>query len=114
MVESCLLDRYYELDKTLSLQKNLQGKCIIEFPTLYIVSEEHAHSYTTLSAGKYMCSCKQATFLICICYQIFTSDLASQYLTALVQIHVPPRSLHSSTDDKTFCIPTFERKQHGG
>ena len=52
LLTACSCDRYYELDKTLSLQKNLQGKRIIEFPTLYIVSEQCAHSYATLSAGK--------------------------------------------------------------
>ena len=50
-------DRYYELDKTLSLEKNLRGKRLIEFPTLYIVSAQCAHSYVTLSAGKCSCSC---------------------------------------------------------
>ena len=49
----------------------------------------------------------------CLCYRIITGT-APQYLIDLVQIYVPSRSLHSSSDDRTFHIPTFRRKQHGG
>ena len=62
--------------------------------------------------------------MACLCYQIITGT-ALQYLAELVQIYVPSRSLHSSSDDRTFCIPFlqrvrhqftyfFKRKQHGG
>ena len=49
----------------------------------------------------------------CLCYQIITGT-APQYLVELVYIYVPSRSLRSSSDDRTFRIPTFKRKQHGG
>ena len=46
-------------------------------------------------------------------YQII-SGTAYQYLAELVQIYVPSRFLQPSLDDRTFCIPFFKRKQHGG
>ena len=46
-------------------------------------------------------------------YQIITGT-APQYLADLVQFYVPSRSLRSSSDDRTFRIPTFKGKQHGG
>ena len=49
----------------------------------------------------------------CLCYQIITGT-APQYLAELVHIYVPSRSLRSSSDDRTFRIPTFMRKQHDG
>ena len=49
----------------------------------------------------------------CLCYRIITGT-APQYLADFVQIYVPSRSLHSSSDGRTFHIPTFKRKQHGG
>ena len=51
--------------------------------------------------------------IACLCYQII-SGTAPQYLVEPSQIYVPSRSLHSSSDDRTFGIPTFKRKQHGG
>ena len=49
----------------------------------------------------------------CLCYQIITGT-APEYLADLVKIYVPSRSLRSSSDNRTFRIPTFNRKQHGG
>ena len=49
--------------------------------------------------------------IACLCYQIITGT-APQYLAELVQIL--SRSLRSSSDDKTFRIPLFKRKQHDG
>ena len=51
--------------------------------------------------------------IACLCYQII-SGTAPQYLAESFQIYVPSRSLQSSSDNRTFRIPTFERKQHGG
>ena len=51
--------------------------------------------------------------IACLCYQIITGT-APQYLAELVQIYVPSRSLHSSSDDRTFHVPFFKRKQHCG
>ena len=42
------------------------------------------------------------------------SGTAPQYLAELVHIYILSRSLHSSSNDRTFCIPTFKRKEHGG
>ena len=43
----------------------------------------------------------------CLCYQIITGT-APQYLADLVQSCVPSRFLRSSSDDRTFRIPTFK------
>ena len=51
--------------------------------------------------------------IVCLCHQIITGT-APQYLAELVQIYIPSRSLRSSSDDRTFRIPFFKRKQHGG
>ena len=50
--------------------------------------------------------------MACLCYQIITGT-APQYLAELVQIHVPSRSLCSSSDDRNIHILMFKRKQHG-
>ena len=50
--------------------------------------------------------------IVCLCYQIIAGT-APQYLAEPVQIYVPSRSLRSSSDNITFCISTFKRKQHG-
>ena len=44
--------------------------------------------------------------IACLCYQII-SGTAPQYLAEPFQIYVPARSLHSSSGDRTFRIPTF-------
>ncbi|KAK1117378.1 hypothetical protein K0M31_016748 [Melipona bicolor] len=37
--------KFYELDITLSLKENLENKTIIEFPTIYIILNDHACMY---------------------------------------------------------------------
>ncbi|XP_033301048.1 box C/D snoRNA protein 1 [Bombus bifarius] len=37
--------KFYELDVRLSLKENLENKTIIEFPTLYIILNDHSHMY---------------------------------------------------------------------
>ena len=49
----------------------------------------------------------------CLCYHII-SDTAPQYLSDLMNIYVPSRSLRSSADTKTFRIPKYKRQTHGG
>ena len=64
---------------------------------------------------KFICSPwnRESNTRLVVCYQIITGT-APQYLAELVRIYVPSRSLRSSSDDRTFRIPTFKRKQHGG
>ena len=42
------------------------------------------------------------------------TGIATRYLAEPVHIYFPSRSLRSSSDDRTFCIPISKRKQHGG
>nr|XP_033327640.1 box C/D snoRNA protein 1 [Megalopta genalis] len=37
--------KFHELDVTLSLQKNLENKTIIEFPTIYVILKDHSDIY---------------------------------------------------------------------
>lgn len=37
--------KFYELDIRLSLKENLENKTIIEFPTIYIILNDHSHMY---------------------------------------------------------------------
>nr|CAD7420280.1 unnamed protein product [Timema poppensis] len=43
---------YYELDPALTLKENLAGKCVIEFPTVYVVLEHHKHLFETLDSDE--------------------------------------------------------------
>ena len=53
--------------------------------------------------------------IACLCYQNITGTACPSVLGCeLVQIYIPSRSLRSSSDDRTFRIPVFKRKQHGG
>ena len=49
----------------------------------------------------------------CLCYQII-SGTAPQYLSELLQLYVPSRSLRSAADDRIFRVPKFKRDKHGG
>eukprot|EP00745_Piridium_sociabile_P012062 TRINITY_DN18726_c0_g1_i1.p1 TRINITY_DN18726_c0_g1~~TRINITY_DN18726_c0_g1_i1.p1 ORF type:complete len:1158 (-),score=142.61 TRINITY_DN18726_c0_g1_i1:196-3669(-) len=49
----------------------------------------------------------------CLCFHII-SGTAPQYLSDLVNIYVPSRSLRSSSDDRIFRVPKFNREKHGG
>ena len=51
--------------------------------------------------------------IACLCYEII-SGTAAQYLAEPFHIYGPARYPQSSSDDTTFRIPTFRRKQHGG
>merc|ERR1712121_201188 len=49
----------------------------------------------------------------CLCFKIITGD-APAYLSDLLQIYVPSRTLRSSADTRLFPIPyKFHRMQHG-
>nr|CAD7442337.1 unnamed protein product [Timema bartmani] len=43
---------YYEMDPALSLKENLAGKCVIEFPTVYVVLKHHKHLFETLDSDE--------------------------------------------------------------
>ena len=49
----------------------------------------------------------------CVCFHIIT-DTAPTYLSELLSIYVPSRSLRSSADDRMFRVPTYNRQSHGG
>jgi len=44
--------RYYEFDKEKSLSDNLEGKLVVEFPTVYVVLSDKADQFTLLRDGK--------------------------------------------------------------
>jgi len=48
----------------------------------------------------------------CLCFKILTGS-APSYLSDLVHIYVPSRTLRSSADTRIFRLPTYNRKQHG-
>lgn len=44
--------RFYNIDPTLTLQKNLENKTIIEFPTLYVIMKDHSDMYDILETDE--------------------------------------------------------------
>ncbi|KAK2150802.1 hypothetical protein LSH36_387g00041 [Paralvinella palmiformis] len=44
--------RYYEFDKEKSLSDNLEGKLVVEFPTVYVVLSDKADQFTLLRDGE--------------------------------------------------------------
>lgn len=48
----------------------------------------------------------------CLCFKIITGS-APAYLSDLLHVYVPSRSLRSSADTRLFRIPRFHRVQHG-
>ncbi len=49
----------------------------------------------------------------CLCYHVI-SGTAPGYLSELLSIYVPSRSLRSSADDRMFRVPRYCREKHGG
>lgn len=47
------ISRFYELDVRLSLKENLENKTIIEFPTIYIILNDHSYMYEIIDTGMY-------------------------------------------------------------
>lgn len=45
--------KFFELDPTESLAENLSGKCIIEFPIIFVVLKDHAYNFEIISPGKH-------------------------------------------------------------
>lgn len=43
--------KFFELDPTESLAENLSGKCIIEFPIIFVVLKDHAYNFEIISPG---------------------------------------------------------------
>lgn len=43
--------KFFELDPTESLAENLSGKCIIEFPIIFIVLKDHAYNFEIITPG---------------------------------------------------------------
>ena len=50
----------------------------------------------------------------CLCFKVLTGD-APAYLSDLLHVYVPSRTLHSSADTRIFRLPNHRpnRKQHG-
>ena len=48
----------------------------------------------------------------CLCFKIITGS-APAYLSDLLQVYVPSRTLRSSADTRLFRVPKFRRVQHG-
>ena len=51
--------------------------------------------------------------IACICFHVI-SGTAPLYISDLLQVYVPSRSLRSAADDRLFRIPKFHREKHGG
>lgn len=44
--------KFFELDATESLAENLSGKCILEFPIIFIVLKDHAYNFEIITRGE--------------------------------------------------------------
>ena len=49
----------------------------------------------------------------CLSFHVI-SGTAPAYLTDLLQVYTPSRSLRSASDNRIFRVPRYNRKQHGG
>ncbi len=49
----------------------------------------------------------------CLCYHVIIGS-APQYLSELLHLYVPSRSLRSSADTRVFRIPRYNKQGHGG
>lgn len=45
--------KFFELDTSESLAENLSGKCIVEFPIIFIVLKDHSYNFEIITPGKY-------------------------------------------------------------
>lgn len=45
--------KFFELDPTDSLAENLSGKCIVEFPIIFVVLKDHAYNFEIVTPGIY-------------------------------------------------------------
>lgn len=54
--------KFFELDTTESLAENFSGKCIVEFPIIFVVLRDHAYNFEIISPGK-----KKNTLFIYLC-----------------------------------------------
>lgn len=43
--------KFFELDPTESLAENLSGKCIVEFPIVFVVLKDHAYNFEIITPG---------------------------------------------------------------
>lgn len=43
--------KFFELDATESLGENLSGKCIVEFPIIFVVLKDHAYNFEIITPG---------------------------------------------------------------
>ena len=50
----CLFHRYYQLDLQESLDTNLKGKVIVEYPTMHVVIKGMCQDYKILGQGLYI------------------------------------------------------------
>ncbi|XP_047534034.1 box C/D snoRNA protein 1 [Vanessa atalanta] len=44
--------KFFELDTTETLAENLSGKCIIEFPIIFVVLRDHAYNFEIITPGE--------------------------------------------------------------
>ena len=49
----------------------------------------------------------------CLCFHVLTGS-APSYLSELLQLYVPSRSLRSASDNRLFIIPRFNQQERGG
>lgn len=43
--------KFFELDPTESLAENLSGKCVVEFPIIFVVLKDHAYNFEIVAPG---------------------------------------------------------------
>ncbi|XP_077287580.1 box C/D snoRNA protein 1 [Arctopsyche grandis] len=48
--------KYHELDVRLSLKENLAGKCIIEFPIIYVMLKDHSYEFDVVNSDDELCN----------------------------------------------------------
>lgn len=50
-VKGCA-QKFFELDPSESLAENLSGKCIVEFPIVFVVLKDHAYNFDIITPGE--------------------------------------------------------------
>lgn len=43
--------KFFELDTAESLAENMSGKCIVEFPIIFVVLKDHAYNFDIVKPG---------------------------------------------------------------